>query len=73
MTARYAIYDPSTNKDIKEVADLAEAYAEIDRMREHHNLTYSVRIASAHRAQVERTSEIREVRKTTLERMARRP
>jgi hypothetical protein len=71
MTARYAIYDPRTNTDVGEYPDLAEAYADIDRLSELHGKVYGVRIAKEHRTQIERTWEIQKVRGETLERTLR--
>jgi hypothetical protein len=65
VTTRYAIYDPRTDRDLGEFADLPEAYVEIDRLTRFHGLVYGVRIARAHRAEVERNSESRRARPTT--------
>ena len=62
MTARYAIYDPRTDKDLGEFGDLPDAYAEIDRLRNLHGPIYGVRIAREHRAQIDRAWEIQKVR-----------
>ena len=71
MTARYAIYDPGTDKDFREVADLREAYVEIDRLTELDGTGYSVRLARQYREQVEQEWEVRKVRAATLERAFR--
>jgi hypothetical protein len=65
MTTRYAIYDPRTDRDIGEFADLPEAYVEIDRLTRFHGLLYGVRIAREHRAEVERTWESKRARTTS--------
>jgi hypothetical protein len=58
MPERYAIYDPRTDKDIKEVVDLTDAYAEIDRLKALHGILYGIRLAPKHRAQTGAYSEI---------------
>lgn len=68
MTARYAIYDPRTDRDVAEFPDLPEAYVEIDRLTGLHGRVYGIRLARAHRAQVERDWQTRNVR-SPLERV----
>jgi hypothetical protein len=47
---------------VGEFIDLREAYIEMDRLANIHGLTYGVRIARQHRAQVERSWESQKVR-----------
>jgi len=62
MTARYAIYDPRTDCDIAEFPDLPEAYVEIDRLTGLHDRVYGIRLARAHRLQVEHDWQTRKIR-----------
>jgi hypothetical protein len=53
MTARYAVYDTVTDRDVREFDDLPHAYAEIDRLRPRHGARYAVRTALEHRERVQ--------------------
>ena len=58
MTARYAVYDICTDRDVREFADLRSAYAVIDRLGQRR---YGVRIARRHREQIDQSWRLRTV------------
>jgi hypothetical protein len=58
MTARYAVYDTVTDRDIREFDDLPHAYALIDQLKQRHGSRYAVRTTREHRDRIIQTVQV---------------
>ena len=62
MSARYAVFDSHTDRDVGEFADLPSAYAEVDRLKPRGGGRYGVRIARHYRDIVDQSWKGQSVR-----------
>ena len=62
MSARFAVFDSHTDRDVGEFADLPSAYAEVDRLKPRRTADrYGVRIARHYREVIDQSWKVRTV------------